>query len=99
MMTRHTKVQGRLVASVALVVFGIVWSGAQRARAADPVPLRLYVFDCGTIDKSVLTRYRLTPQDVPDAKLSMGCYLVVHPQGTLLWDTGGMPDSGWTPTG
>lgn len=98
-MTHHAKRIGRIVVSAALVAVGIAWHGGQRARAADPVPLRLYVLDCGTIEKSDLTRYRLKPEEVANATLSMGCYLVVHPRGTLIWDTGGVPDSAWKPTG
>jgi glyoxylase-like metal-dependent hydrolase (beta-lactamase superfamily II) len=63
------------------------------------VGLRLYAFDCGSIDTADMSRYRMTRQDVATTKLAVACYLVVHPHGVLLWDTGGIADSAWTPTG
>lgn len=29
----------------------------------------------------------------------MACFLIAHPQGTLIWDTGAVPDPAWKPTG
>jgi glyoxylase-like metal-dependent hydrolase (beta-lactamase superfamily II) len=29
----------------------------------------------------------------------MGCFLVKHPKGTLMWDVGAVADGSWTPTG
>lgn len=31
--------------------------------------------------------------------MSVACFLVVHPKGTLIWDTGALPDAAWEPTG
>jgi len=31
--------------------------------------------------------------------MSMGCFLIAHPKGNLIWDTGAIPDDSWTPTG
>jgi glyoxylase-like metal-dependent hydrolase (beta-lactamase superfamily II) len=31
--------------------------------------------------------------------LSVAAYLIVHPKGVLLWDTGAVPDESWKPTG
>jgi glyoxylase-like metal-dependent hydrolase (beta-lactamase superfamily II) len=36
---------------------------------------------------------------VGETRLSVAAYLVVHPRGVLLWDTGAVPDGEWTPTG
>jgi glyoxylase-like metal-dependent hydrolase (beta-lactamase superfamily II) len=41
----------------------------------------------------------LTKEDVGTTELSVGAYLIVHPKGILMWDTGAVPDSDWTPTG
>jgi len=61
-----------------------------------PVPkvtdVRLYVLDCGTIISHEPERFGLTRQDVPDPDLADPCFLVVHPRGTLLFDTG-LPDA------
>jgi glyoxylase-like metal-dependent hydrolase (beta-lactamase superfamily II) len=61
-----------------------------------PVPrvtdVRLYVLDCGTIISHEPERFGLTRQDVPDPDFADPCFLVVHPRGTLLFDTG-LPDA------
>jgi glyoxylase-like metal-dependent hydrolase (beta-lactamase superfamily II) len=31
--------------------------------------------------------------------MAVACYLIVHPKGTLIWDTGAVPDDAWHPTG
>jgi glyoxylase-like metal-dependent hydrolase (beta-lactamase superfamily II) len=63
-----------------------------------PGTLRLYVFDGGTLESDP-ARYRLTPEDVGVTQLSIAAYLIVHPKGVLLWDTGAIPDGDWTVTG
>ena len=64
--------------------------------------VRLYVFDCGTLDIADTGRFRLKREEVTTDKLSVACYLVAHPRGTLVWDTGAVPDEavkpGNTPT-
>jgi len=50
--------------------------------------VRLYVFDCGYLINLSPETYNLTRQDVPDPTMSVACFLVVHPQGALLFDTG-----------
>jgi len=35
----------------------------------------------------------LTREEVATTNFSVACYLVVHPKGTLLWDTGAVPDA------
>jgi glyoxylase-like metal-dependent hydrolase (beta-lactamase superfamily II) len=56
------------------------------------------VFDCGTIEHVDPVRFGLKPEEVKTPRMSVACYLVVHPKGTLIWDTGAVPDSDWTPT-
>jgi len=82
-----------------LAVFFLVMAVSARA-AAQPVPptglpprpqvtdVRLYVLDCGTIISHEPERFGLTRQDVPDPDFSDPCFLVVHPKGMLLFDTG-----------
>jgi glyoxylase-like metal-dependent hydrolase (beta-lactamase superfamily II) len=66
---------------------------AARSGAEKPRTPRLYVFDCGTLDVADTGRFRLKREEVSTDKLSVGCYLVAHPRGTLIWDTGAVPDS------
>jgi glyoxylase-like metal-dependent hydrolase (beta-lactamase superfamily II) len=63
-----------------------------------PSPLRLYVLDGGVLESDP-TRYRLTKQDVGATELAVTAFLIVHPKGTLMWDTGAIADDTWTPTG
>lgn len=67
---------------------------AQQAPSASAAvsSLRLYVLDCGTIIYNYPETYNLTRQEVKNTNMSVACYLVVHPGGTLLFDTG-LPDS------
>jgi glyoxylase-like metal-dependent hydrolase (beta-lactamase superfamily II) len=51
-------------------------------------PLRLYVFDCGTLRIADPARFSLTMDEVSTLELSVPCYLIEHPDGTLLWDAG-----------
>jgi N-acyl homoserine lactone hydrolase len=54
--------------------------------------VRLYVFDCGVLKRGEPTAYGLTRGQVGSTDFSDACYLVVHPNGTLLWDVGIIPD-------
>lgn len=53
---------------------------------------RLYVLDGGVL-ASDPTRYHLTAADVETTSLSVAAFLIVHPKGVLLWDTGAVPDA------
>lgn len=69
------------------------------AAQREPGRLRLYVFDGGILASADMGRYRLTTAEVSTTKMSVTCFLVVHPRGVLLWDAGAVPDNIWTPTG
>ncbi len=49
---------------------------------------RLYVFDCGTLIYNKPEDYNLKREEVKDTNMGVTCYLVVHPKGMLLYDTG-----------
>jgi glyoxylase-like metal-dependent hydrolase (beta-lactamase superfamily II) len=49
---------------------------------------RLYVFDCGTLVYNKPEDYALTRDEVKDSNMGVTCYLVVHPRGMLIYDTG-----------
>jgi glyoxylase-like metal-dependent hydrolase (beta-lactamase superfamily II) len=93
----------RLLTAAAFILTAVDTGNAQPGASVTqrPAPhsLRLYVFDCGTIHVGDMARFQLKPQDVATTDMSMACYLIVHPKGTLIWDTGGVPDSAWQPTG
>jgi glyoxylase-like metal-dependent hydrolase (beta-lactamase superfamily II) len=74
-------------------------ASAPQRRASPPASVRLYVLDCGTLHIADPGRFGLKPEEVAAKDMSVACYLVAHPKGTLLWDTGAVPDSAWKPTG
>jgi N-acyl homoserine lactone hydrolase len=86
------------VASAVVLILAIVAPYASHGTPA-PRSLRLYVFDCGTLHVDDMARFQLKKEEVSTTDLSVACYLIVHPKGTLMWDTGAVPDSAWTPTG
>lgn len=53
---------------------------------------RLYAFDCGHIDVLDISVFHPGVGKGEHKTLTDSCYLIVHPKGTLLWDTG-LPDS------
>ena len=72
---------------------------AQSAALHRPAPksIRLYVIDCGTLDIADVTAYQLKKEDLASVVMSVGCFLIVHPKGTLLWDAGVVPQSQFKP--
>lgn len=89
---------GLFLAAAAVVAFSFAVPSASNGAPATQ-PLRLYVFDCGTLHVADVGRFQLKKEEVSTTDLSVACYLIVHPKGTLIWDTGAVPDSAWTPTG
>ncbi len=92
---------------VAAVVAGLVFSAAARGqsaarprhRAEPPPSARLYVFDCGTLHIADTGRFGLKAEEVATRDLSVPCFLIAHPRGTLMWELGAVPDTAWKPTG
>jgi len=94
-----------LVAAAAALVFSAPTNGgAQTAppaqhKAQPPRSVRLYLFDCGVLHNADMGRFNLKKEDVTTTDMSMGCFLIAHPKGNLIWDTGAIPDDSWTPNG
>jgi N-acyl homoserine lactone hydrolase len=66
----------------------------QTSAPLPPDSLRLYVFDCGTIESADKTEnFGLKKEEVAMPGFATPCYLVVHPKGTLMWESGQIPDS------
>lgn len=49
---------------------------------------RVYVFDCGTIHVSDISVFSPGVDKGKKKVLTDSCYLIAHPKGTLMWDTG-----------
>jgi N-acyl homoserine lactone hydrolase len=77
----------------ALAALLIALLGAQSCSPA-PRAVRLYVFDCGILNiADPMPLFGLKKEEVGNPNLSDAAYLIVHPKGTLIWDTGFLTDS------
>jgi glyoxylase-like metal-dependent hydrolase (beta-lactamase superfamily II) len=72
---------------------------AQPHRAPPVKSLRLFVFDCGVLKIGDPARYHLKPEEMSTTNMSVACFLIAHPKGTLMWDVGVIPDSSFKPGG
>jgi len=75
----------RLLSILGLAVFSSVTSFA-----AEPVKsLRVYTINCGEVKVSNMAAFSDTGEyDGKAGKVMAPCYLIRHPKGNLLWDTG-----------
>src|SRR5262245_57766161 len=72
--------------------------GAQR-KPTPPPSVRVYVFDCGQLEGGDPSRFSLKREEMKTTDMSVACYLIVHPRGTLMWDVGAVPDRDVTSPG
>lgn len=87
-------------ATLALVL-GIIAGGLRAAvpsvsAQARPQPVktsRLYVFDLGKLAIADPRSFSFTKEELATTDLAVAAYLIVHPRGTLVWDTGVVPDA------
>jgi len=78
---------------VLLVLLALTVSACQGSASS----LKLYVFDCGRLksgNPAPLIEHGVTTTD-----MSVVAYLIAHPRGTLLWETGVIPDEMIQPGG
>src|ERR1700710_49774 len=66
---------------------------AAQTKPKTPNSMRMYVFDCGHIKAMSVTTYGFKEGEVPLRDFIVTCYLIVHPKGILMWDTGLTPDA------
>jgi len=105
MMRKRNAIRWFLAAATAALLFSAPTGGGAQAapsagpKAKPPRSLRLYVFDCGVLHNADMGRFNLKKEDVTTTDMSMACFLIAHPKGNLIWDTGAVPDDSWTPTG
>ncbi len=85
----------RMVYVVAvLVLFSMLPLGfSQTRKPAAPKSVRLYVFDCGRITVANGDSMGFKPGELATSNMVTPCFLIVHPKGTMMWDTGEIPDS------
>jgi glyoxylase-like metal-dependent hydrolase (beta-lactamase superfamily II) len=62
-------------------------------QAAVPAGPRIYVFDTGSISGLDPQLFNFTREELAEVDFVNMAYLIVHPEGTLMFDTGGIPDA------
>jgi N-acyl homoserine lactone hydrolase len=84
-----------------LLVLAIVAISALDAQGKAQLPksLRLYVFDCGSLNIPDTSPYQLKKEEVATTYMSVPCFLVAHPKGAMIWDAGAVPDTLFKPGG
>jgi N-acyl homoserine lactone hydrolase len=94
------RIKTRILA--ALFLASVPLALAQNAPKATPKPpksVRLYIFNCGSIKGLSPAMFNFKPEEVKATEMVVPCYLVVHPLGTMIWDTGVIADSAFKPDG
>jgi N-acyl homoserine lactone hydrolase len=86
-------VAGILAAAVSVALSFPPANAQQPQKPQPPQSLRLYVLDCGRITPASVEQYGLKPSEMANTEMITPCFLVVHPSGSLIWDTGEIPDS------
>jgi N-acyl homoserine lactone hydrolase len=82
----------RLFAQVLIGLCALAFGKAQAQKPAAPKSLRLYVLDCGRINVANGDSMGFKPGELVTSNMVTPCFLVVHPRGTMIWDTGEIPD-------
>jgi N-acyl homoserine lactone hydrolase len=74
---------------ICFCLFALCAAGAARAEINKSPQLKMYIFDCGTIEVSDMNVFS-SSGDYANLKelLSNSCFLIRHEKGDLLWDAG-----------
>ncbi len=81
-----------ILAAAVSLAFGLPPANAQQT-PQPPQSLQLYVFDCGIITPPNADPFGMKPSEMADTRMVTPCFLIVHPRGSLMWDTGQIADS------
>jgi N-acyl homoserine lactone hydrolase len=87
------------IAAVALTLSAFIPAVSAQKKPAPPRSVRVYVFDCGKLEGGDPARFSLKREEMKTTDMSVACYLVAHPKGTLMWDVGAVPDADVTSPG
>lgn len=77
----------------AAALLALAGSALAQTAPKPPSTPRIYVFDCGSIKGLSPALFNFKEGEVKATTFVVPCYLIVHPKGTLMWDTGTIPDS------
>jgi N-acyl homoserine lactone hydrolase len=64
-----------------------------QTRPKPPKSVRLYVFDNGVIKGLDPATFHFKKEELATTDMVVCSYLIVHPKGTLVWDSGAIPDA------
>src|SRR6516162_7249411 len=94
------RINSVMFAAVALVfLLTAPFAFSQTKKPAPPKSPRLYVLDCGRINVANGDSMGFKPGELATANMVTPCFLIVHPKGSLMWDTGEIPDSAFASGG
>jgi len=80
--------------SVALIGYSMFFLAAcapeeaPRSDAGSQSEIKLYVFDCGELRFNDVTDFGLSNDETAVREMFVPCYLIDHPDGSVLWDAG-----------
>src|SRR5215813_8335538 len=77
---------------VAVALTAMSATAQQKGRPEPPKSVRFYILDCGKITGVGETRFGFQPGQLATTEMFTPCYLIAHPRGTLMWDTGEISD-------
>lgn len=83
----------RLFVWTMLIVAVVLAAPSAQSRPAPVKALRLYIFDNGSIKGLDPKLFNFTREELKEVDFRNTSYLIVHPRGTLMFDSGGIPDS------
>jgi glyoxylase-like metal-dependent hydrolase (beta-lactamase superfamily II) len=89
----------RTLGIAAAAIAAVSMSLAAQSRPTPVTTPRIYVFENGFIRGLDTTLFNLAREEVKEADFVNTSYLIVHPKGTLQFDSGGIPDSAFKADG
>src|SRR5271166_3700616 len=87
---------GKLIATTLQAVFALAAlapSAFPQTHPKPPKSVQLYVFDNGVINGMDPAAFHLKKEEVATLDMVLSSYLIVHPKGILMWDSGAIPDA------
>src|SRR6188768_2398649 len=87
-----------ILALLAAGTLSIAVDGAQQKPPFVTFP-RIYVFEAGSIKGLDPKLFNFTREELKEVDFVNIAYLIVHPKGTIMFDTGGIPDVAFKPGG
>ena len=83
----------RLVVMLSILVAALAVAPAAQQKPTAVKRARIYIFDNGSIKGLDLKLFNFTREELKEVDFRNTSYLIVHPKGTLMFDSGGIPDS------